>query len=58
MNRNPKADKSKSKVSAVQWTMKTRLLFLVIVSLIVTSSVISYIAYDKSKALMYECSGK
>ena len=45
----PKADKSKSKVS-VQWTMKTRLLFLVIVSLIVTSSVISYIAYDKSKA--------
>lgn len=33
-----------------QWTLKTRLLFLVITSLIVTSSVISYIAYEKSKA--------
>ena len=34
----------------VQWSLKTRLLFLVITSLIVTSSVISYIAYEKSKA--------
>ena len=31
-------------------SLKTRLLFLVITSLIVTSSVISYIAYEKCKA--------
>ena len=30
--------------------MKTRLLILVITSLLLTSSVISYIAYEKSKA--------
>ena len=40
---------NRSKV-AVRWSLKARLLFLVIASLIVTSSVISYIAYDKSKA--------
>ena len=34
----------------VQWTLKTRLLILVMTSLILTSSVISYIAYEKSKA--------
>lgn len=44
-----KAVNYKSKVT-VQWSLKTRLLFLVITSLIVTSSVISYIAYDKSKS--------
>lgn len=44
-----KVTMNKSKVT-VQWTLKTKLLFLVITSLIVTSSVISYLAYEKSKA--------
>lgn len=34
----------------IQLTLKTRLLILVITSLILTSSVISYIAYEKSRA--------
>lgn len=41
--------KHESKI-IVQWTLKTKLLILVIASLILTSSVISYIAYEKSKA--------
>lgn len=40
---------NKSKI-VVQLTLKTRILILVITSLILTSSVISYIAYEKSKA--------
>ena len=40
---------NRSKVM-VRWSLKARLLFLVIASLIITSAVISYIAYDKSKA--------
>ncbi len=44
-----RASTNKPKVS-IQWTLKTRLLILVITSLVLTSSVISYIAYEKSKA--------
>ena len=36
-------------IVAVQWTLKTRLLILVITSLIFTSAVISFIAFEKSK---------
>lgn len=36
--------------TAVEWTLKTRLLLLLIMSLLFTSLGISYIAYEKSKA--------
>lgn len=49
MKKKQKDPNDHSKITG-QWTLKTRLLILVITSLIFTSSVISYIAYEKSKS--------